>query len=293
MTAAPPPVVELELERALLAPWQAACAAVLGVAPVLARDALGPVLRFTSDHSPAHAASIGRVDLYGSHPRVRAHLQALGYAWDAQGYLATVPTPLSFRPRLRALGLDGNDGFTPEYHRVRSIYMSKRTWLSRQAAGAIPIALGGRGFYRRAGALARLAPAAWTEHLRYHLHGVQHDLSKHALCLHLVPRAQVAALGARARELVEHAWLAPQPLARFYENDLIAFCQAIWRDLPGPAEFAPTFTRPANLRQLHAALDHRLAPLARGLRSLPAWLREPSDPRPDFHIERPPRIVRL
>jgi hypothetical protein len=290
MTAAPPPVASLELERALLAPWQAACAALLAApAPVLTRDELGPVLRFTSDGSEAHAAAIGRVDLYGDHPRVRAHLRALGYAWDEHGWLATVPTPLGFRPRLRALGLGG--GFTPEYHRTRAPYMSKRTWLARQAAGAVPVALGGPAFYRHAVRLARFAPPAWREHLRYHLHGVQHDMTKHALCLHLVPGDQIAALGARARELLARSFVPPEPLGRFYENDLTAYCQAIWRDLPDPAAFAPTFTRPQNLRQLHAALEQRIAPLRRGLRSLPAWLRDPTGPRPIFHIERPPRIV--
>lgn len=290
MSAAPPPVHELELERALLAPWQAACAALLAAPPpLLARDEVGPILRFTSDHSPAHAAAIGRVDLYGDRPPVRAHLRALGYAWDDHGWLSTVPTPASFRPRLRALGLAG--GFTPEYHRTRTPYMSKRTWLSRQAAGAVPVALGGPAFYRHAIRLARLAPPRWREHLNYHLHGVQHDMTKHALCLHLVPADQIAALGARARELLARAIVPPEPLGRFYENDLTAYCQAIWRDLPDPAAFVPTFVRPRNLAQLRAALDRRLAPLRRGLRSLPAWLRDPAGPRPGFDIERPPRIV--
>ncbi len=288
--AAPPPILDLELERALLAPWQAACAALLSApAPVLDHDAGGPILRFTSDGSRAHAAAIGRVDVYGDHPRVRAHLRALGYAWDERGHLATVPTPLSFRPRLRALGLGG--GFTPEYHRTHTPYMSKRTWLSRQAAGAVPVALGGPAFYRLAVRLAPLAPPAWREHLRYHLHGVQHDMTKHALCLHLVPSDQIAALGTRAREWLDRAFVPPEPLGRFYENDLTAYCQAIWRDLPDPAAFVPTFLRPPNLRQLHAALARRLAPLRHGLRSLPAWLRDPGGPGPHFHIERPPRIV--
>ncbi|MBL8974120.1 MAG: hypothetical protein JNK56_26235 [Myxococcales bacterium] len=291
MSAAPPPLPGPEHERALLAPWQAACAALLAAPPpVLAADDGGPILRFTSDGSRAHAAAIGRVDVYGDHPRVRAHLRALGYAWDERGYLATVPTPHSFRPRLRALGLAG--GFTPEYHRTRAPYMSKRTWLMRQAAGAVPVALGGPGFYRLAVRLAPLAPPAWREHLRYHLHGVQHDMTKHALCLHLVPDDQIASLGARARELLERAIVPPEPLGRFYENDLPAYCQAIWRDLPDPGEFVPTFTRPRNLAQLHAALALRLAPLGRGLRSLPAWLRDPTGPRPTFQIERAPRIVR-
>lgn len=283
------PVLELEVERTLLAPWRRACARLLGAAPEHARDAGGPVLRFRSDDSPSYAAAIGKVRIYATHPPVRAHLQALGYAWDERGFLTTVPTPLSFRSRVQALGFAC--GFVPEYHRVAAIYMNKRTWIARQCAGALPVTVGTAGFYRRAAVRHAASPllpggAAWREHLRYHLHGVQHDMTKHALALHLVPPAQAQALGERALQAWDHnpGRLPPEPLARFYENDLIAYCQAIWRDLPEPAAFAPTFTRPHNLAQLHAALDARVAELGRGLLG---WLiATPAEPA-RFAIERP------
>lgn len=283
------PVLELEVERAVLAPWRAACGRLLGQAPELGRDDGGPVLRFRGDGSDAYAAAIGNVRVYATHAPVRAHLRALGYAWDDRGFLTTVPTPLSFRSRVQALGHDA--GFVPEYHRIAAIYMSKKTWIARQCAGALPVSVGTAGFYRRA-ALRRLASpllpggAAWREHLRYHLHGVQHDMTKHALCVHLVPPAQVRALGERALQ----AWdanpgrLPPEPLSRFYENDLTAYCQAIWRDLPEPAAFASTFERPRNLAQLHAALDARIAELGRGLLG---WLIATPAAPPRFTIERP------
>ena len=289
----PPPVLELEVERALLAPWLAAYTRLLGAAPQLTRDERGPVLRFRSDDSRTYATTIGQVRIYAAHPPVRAHLRALGYAWDERGFLTTVPTPLSFCSRLQGLGYPA--GFVPEYHRIADIYMSKPTWIARQCAGALPVSVGTAGFYRRA-RLRRLASpllpggAAWREHLRYHLHGLQHDMTKHALCVHLVPAARVRALGERALA----AWdrhpsrFPPEPLARFYENDLVAYCQNIWRDLPAPDAFAATFEHPQNLAQLHAALAARVAELGRGL--LGWWRTTPTAP-PPFHIERPRAFI--
>lgn len=282
---------DLELERVLLAPWRAACARVLGQAPTHAHDGRGPLLKFPHEDSPVHAAAIGRVRIYAD--AVRHHLRALGYDWDAHGVLATVPTPLSLRHRLRALGC-GDAGFTPEYHRVGAPDMPTAVWLARQCAGGLPIAIGTPGFYRRAvvrRALGRALPfnAAWQRRLHFHLHGVQHDMTKHALCLHLVPAAQVRAIGARVREAWAElgAWRGLAPLSRFYESDLTGYCQAIWRDLPAPAAFAPTFNSPANLARLHAALDLRIAQARRAPPWIFAALRRVPEAPARFDIERP------
>lgn len=275
-------------ETALLAPWQAAYARVLGTAPALEHADI-PRLRFVAAATPTYAATVGHVRLY-AHARVREHLRALGYGWGEDGSLTVVPTPLVLRPRLQSLGL-GDAGYTPEYHVVSGIYMAKATWLARQCAGFVPVSVGAAAWYRRVAlrlALHRVVPAPrWREHLEYHLHGVQHDMTKHALMLHLVPAASVRALGEAVRAAAdEHGGrVVPEPLTRFYENDLTAYCQAIWRDLPDPAEFAPTFTRPANLRQLHAALDRRVAETRRGLAH---WLTRAPERPPPYAIERPP-----
>ena len=283
--------LELEVERRALGPWRAACERFLGAAPQHARDERGPVLKFRGDDSPGHAAAVGKVRVYGGHTAVRTHLRALGYDWDDAGFLDTTPTPLTFAARVRALGFE--PGYVPELHTIAAIYLTKRIWVARQCAGLVPVTVGTASFYRRARvrhALSHALPggAAWREHLRYHLHGVQHDMTKHALCLHLVPVAQARALGER----VVHAWdqhpqrVPPEPLSRFFENDLIAYCQSIWRDLPDPAAFAPTFVLPRNLAQLHAALDRRIAEHARG--PLRWMVATPAFP-PAFAIERPPR----
>jgi hypothetical protein len=184
--------LEPEVEREALAPWRAACARFLGSAPQHARG----------DGSASHAAAIGKVRVFGGHAAVRTHLRALGYDWDDAGFLSTTPTPLSFAARVRALGCE--PGYVPELHTIAAIYMSKRTWVDRQCAGAVPVTVGTAGFYRRARvrrAISHALPggAAWREHLRYHLHGVQHDMTKHALCLHLVPASASSRRGPATR----------------------------------------------------------------------------------------------
>jgi hypothetical protein len=269
------PALSLELEARLLAPWQAACARILGHAPRLVRGEVGPQLVFTPDDTPMYRLAIANIRVF-AHARVRAHLTRLGYAWQADGTITTVPTPLALRARLRACGFR-DAGYTPEIHRIRNLYMSKRTWLSRQCAGRVPVTVGTAGYYAQVAVRARLpATRHWREHLRYHLYGVQHDMTRHALMLHLVPAAAVRELGSRVQAAADAApgLLVPEPLTRFYENDLTGYCQAIWRDLPDPAAFAATFRRPTNLAQLHAALDRRIAesrkPLLRRLLDPPA-----------------------
>ncbi len=285
------PADEVEAERQTLAPWRAACARLLGAAPQYTHDDHGPLLVFRSDPSKAHADAIGKVRIYGSHAPVRAHLRALGYAWDTHDFLTTIPTPGSFAARVRSRGFE--PAYLPELHVITDVYMSKHTWVARQCAGALPVTVGTAAFYRRAAihhAIRRVLPggAAWREHLRYHLHGLQHDMTKHALCLHLVPRAQVQALGERVLAgWQRHPQRAPpEPLARFFENDLLAYCHAIWRDLPDPEAFAPTFTLAANLAQLYAALDARITELAQG--PLRWMITTPARP-PTFTLERPRR----
>lgn len=280
----PPPAPDHEAR--LLAPWQAAYAEILGHAPALTDDA-GPQLHFVADPSEQYRLAIADIRVF-PHAAVRAHLARLGYAWDAAGSITTTPTPLALRPRMHALGLV-DVGFTPEIHPIRALYMSKRTWLLRQCAGAIPVTVGTAAYYRGV-ALRRRLPATrhWRDHLRYHLHGVQHDMTRHALMLHLVPAAAIRDLGDRVRTAARAApgFAVPEPLARFYESDLTGYCQAIWRDLPDPAAFAATYLLPTNLAQLHAALAVRVVETRRPL--LRRW-RDPLAKAPTFTIHPPPR----
>ncbi len=118
----PPPALTLDLEARLLAPWLAACAAILGHAPRLIAGPGGPQLVFPADAGDTYRRAVANIRVM-PHARVRAHVQRLGYAWDADGWITTTPTPLSLRARLRNCGIT-TSGYTPELHPIASIYMS-------------------------------------------------------------------------------------------------------------------------------------------------------------------------
>ncbi|WAS98600.1 hypothetical protein [Nannocystis punicea] len=275
-----------DAEAALLRPFCAAYHRRFGVAPALARDAHGLLLRFPAHDIPAHAVVVGRVDVLGGHPAVRAYLRQLGFTWDARGFIDGVPGPASLTTRVPALGP------RPRYYRAAYSAMNKRTWLEGNLRGEVPIALGAGVYYAALDAAARLRvpePRRVRAGRDYHFFGVQHDLTKHLLLTHLVPRALLLDLG-RALAGGLRRWhrgpLVPAPLARFYENDLLAYCQQIWRDLVDPSQFAPTCLLAANLDQLWRAVDDRLRESAAGPG---AWLWNDADTCPRFHITRPPR----
>lgn len=261
-----------DAEARLLAPWRAAYARRFGRAPELARDDHGLLLRFPAHRGPTEA--IGRVDVFGGHPAVRAWLRRLGFAWDDRGLLAAAPSPASVPARLRALGHDS--GPHPRYYQSDSSAMPHRTWLEGNLRGELPLQLGGPRWYAALALHARLRlpePARVRAARDYHFLGVQHDLTKHLALTHLVPRRLLADL-ARALAGGLRPWhrgpLVAAPLTRFYENDLLAYCQQIWRDLPDPSHFVTTCEHPANLAQLWRAVEARLAETAAG----PArWLR--------------------
>jgi hypothetical protein len=72
---------------------------------------------------------------------------------------------------------------------------------------------------------------------------------------------------------------------RFYENDLLSYCQAIWHDLPCPLDFVPTATHAENITQLWQAVERRLAEAAGDPRD---WLRSDADTYTRFAIVRSP-----
>ncbi|MDC0719695.1 hypothetical protein [Nannocystis bainbridge] len=277
-----------DAEAALLRPFIAAYRRRFGVAPALARDDHGLLLRFPAHDTRAHAAVVGRVDVLGGHPAVRAWLQRLGFTWDARGFVDGAPAPASLIARVPDLGP------RPRYYQAVSSAMNKRTWLEGNLRGEVPIALGAGTYYTALAAAARLRlpePRRVRAGRDYHFFGVQHDLSKHLLLTHRVPRPLLLELG-RALGDGLRRWhrgpLVSAPLLRFYENDLLAYCQQIWRDLADPAQFAATCQLPANLDQLWRAADDRLRESAAGPQR---WLRDDADTCPRFVITRPPRAT--
>lgn len=275
-------------EARLLAPWLAAFRRRFGAAPGLERDAHGLLLRFPALPGREPADALGRVDVLGGHPAVRAHLARLGFAWDDRGLLTRAPSPASFAARTRALG--HVPGPRPRWYQAGSAAMNKRTWLEGCLRGEVPLALATPGWYAALAVQARLGlpePRRVRAGRDYHFFGVQHDLTKHLVLLHLIPPDMLAALG-RALAAGLRPWhrgpLVAAPLVRFYENDLLAYCQQIWRDLPDPAAFVPMFLAPANVAQLWRAVAARLAETAAGPHT---WLRNDADTCPAFDLRRP------
>lgn len=280
-----PVALDPAAEAALLAPFLAAYHRRFGRAPRLARDPHGLLLRFPDHPGSAHAAVVGRVDVLGGHLPVRAHFQRLGFCWDLRGVITGAPTPASLLARLPDLGP------RPRYYQSVSSAMNKRTWLKGNLRGEVPLTLGVPAYYGalRLAARLRLPELPVQRAARdYHFFGVQHDLTKHLLLTHLVPRRLLLDLG-HALAAGLRPWhrgpLIAAPLLRFYENDLLAYCQSIWRDLPDPAEFVPTCLAPANLAQLWHAVRARLDETAAGPR---AWLATDADTCPKFQIARQP-----
>ncbi|MCY0986061.1 hypothetical protein OV203_02905 [Nannocystis sp. ILAH1] len=277
-----------DAEAALLRPFLGAYRRRFGVAPALARDDHGLLLRFPAHDVPAHAAVVGRVDVLGGHPAVRAYLQRLGFTWDARGVIDGAPAPASLIARAPMLGP------RPRYYQAASSAMNKRTWLEGNLRGELPLALGTAAYYTALALASRLRlpePRRVRAGRDYHFFGVQHDLSKHLLLTHRVPRPLLLDLG-RALADGLRRWhrgpLVSAPLVRFYENDLLAYCQQIWRDLADPSQFAPTCLLPANLDQLWRAVDDRLRESAAGPHT---WLWNDADTCPTFRITRPARAT--
>jgi hypothetical protein len=86
---------------------------------------------------------------------------------------------------------------------------------------------------------------------------VHHDMTKQALLTHLIPGSEVRHIGQRVEEVIGAWGPIAEPIVQFFEGELLGYCQAIWRDLQAPEDFAPTFLAPANLGQFHALLERR------------------------------------
>ena len=141
----------------------------------------------------------------------------------------------------------------------------------------------------------------------HHLLSGLHDMTKHVLPFHLVPRSRLLELGERAvaamgfvkrrlaRELgwariqgfAPKEWLAPVPLLSFYENDLVDYCHGVWNAIERPEDFEPTFVRSRHYAQLVDVLASR-ARQAKGLGA--PWSRVWPRPYLRFEIDGPTRL---
>jgi hypothetical protein len=286
---------EAAKEAQRLAPWRAAYGAFYGRAPELRQQGSDGVwtLRFRreDDRFDLFRRMVGTLGRFANKPRMLTHLRSLGFDWDEDGVLLTMPTPHGFRERMAALGLSGS-GFAPEILALDGLDLPAGAWLSRLFSAVVPINVGTESLYAHElpGGHSRVfarrtAAARWQQSMIHHLLAVPHDTTKHVLALHLVPRSCLLDLGERARAgvgpfrrwlggdlslrhprslgSVPKGWLAPVPLLTFYENDLVDYCHSVWAAVDVPEDFVATFTRKSHYAQLLDVLSRRLLQAAK------------------------------
>jgi hypothetical protein len=256
----------------LLAPWAAAFTAVCGE-PVRLEcgDAGAPQrIRFPRVFTP--------IELLGGSAHVqrtaalRDHVLGLGFAWDDDGRVTTVPAPGAFNAHLAAR--DPGAGFRIAYAAGTADAMALGPWLLRYLSGVITILVNVPAYY--AGVLA--AAEEVRAQARWGLLSVGHDLSVHALNYHLVPHVAVADLAARIRTALPDryaAWadpaaMAPLTLTYFFDNDFNRYTYAVWCRCDRPSDFAPLFRAERNYAQLVAALATRIEETRRGRGDVPS-----------------------
>jgi hypothetical protein len=269
-----------EQELVLLGPWRRAYEAHYGRAPELRTDAGTSTLTFRRevDDPDLYRRMVGTLGRFADKPKLRERVRALGYGWDEDGLLLTVPLPTALLHRMRALGLHGS-GFVPEFIVLNSLDLPIGAWLLRLAAGTVPIQVGTAELYSRETSRpprgkGKRRQGRWTHHLL----SLLHDMTKHVLPLHMVPRATLEQLGERvvsalgplrrrvARETrwarllsaVPKEWLAPVALLTFYENDLVDYGHAVWSAIEVPEDFEPTFLLRRHYTQLEDVLSRRI-----------------------------------
>lgn len=218
---------------------------------------------------------VGRAGHITHVPALVAHAHALGYAWDPEGRIVTVPTPASFNT-LVPLTAGPDLGFllTPVLRQTASPPPASALLHALDGVLAVP-------FLDHALLVSRLADStapARNRDLHFLMASTVHALSVLAFNTHLAPRSTLTDLGARVRAALPERvarWSqpdapAPLTLQRFYHHDLQQYAHAVWWRSETPADFARVFTHPDNLQQLHAALDTRLTETRAGLGDIPS-----------------------
>ncbi len=201
---------------------------------------------------------------FASNQLLRTYFERLGYGWDADGRVRTVPTPATFRARVHA-----GAGFLPRLLTSRWRTVPARAWLSHLCSGELPINVGTRALF---GALQPLRLPALASSRRATtftsplFHALGHDMSTHVLLLHRIPPGHVAALGreidrAAAPLVLRSGPFAPMPLLRFFENDLTRACRDIWVRIDRPQDFTSAFE--SALPEIRDQMHQRVAAVGR------------------------------
>jgi hypothetical protein len=267
----------IEDDAALLGPWvrafEALCGGPVDLEPLDPDDpGAGQRLSFPRVFDPIDL--VGGTGHFRQRRAMAEHVRRMGFEWDADGRVLTVPAPGAFNARLGKLGVE-QAGFRLAHANGTAHAMPLGPWLLRYMDGLITVLVNAPAYYDSllGGRLGRSRADP-----RWGLLSVAHDLSVHALNYHLIPHAAVAdlarriraALPERAAAWAEPAATAPLTLTYFYDNDLNRYTYAVWCRSERPGDFGSIFLAPHNYEQLLAALEIRLAETRSGRGDVPS-----------------------
>jgi hypothetical protein len=249
-------------ERELLGGWIETFERVYGARPALRPLAGAPEGQAQLVFPPVFRMQglVGSTSHFKSKPALVEHVRSLGFDWDAEGAILTIPTPATFNARAAALGL-GEVGYGLTYTVEDDTQFSPGPWLISYYGGRIPIHMASPTFYTE---FLRKQPA---DSLQFHFASFVHDVSVHALNYHLIPHAVIEAMGGRVREAMGEMWddwtadavrTAPRAMPFFLDNDLNRWGYEIWAMAATPEQFIEIASRPHNVDQLRLALDVRI-----------------------------------
>jgi len=250
----------------LLGPWASAFAAVCEKPVQMeALDPTGtePGVRMTFPCVFEPIQLIGGSGHFRHNPAMVEQVRRMGFAWNDEGRVLTMPAAGAFNERLAAAA-PKDSGFRVSYANGTTATMPLGPWLLRYMDGVITVLVNAPEFYESM--LAGGLPPQHRDRARWGLQSVAHDLSVHALNYHLIPHAAITAVADRIRAAVPERYalwsqpetIAPLTLTYFYDNDFNRYTYAVWCRCQRPAEFADIFLAAPNFEQLLAALEIRL-----------------------------------
>jgi hypothetical protein len=260
------PPATLEDDATLLDPWARAFEALCGEPVVLepldpSQPDAGQRMTFPRIFEPIEL--VGGIGHFRRSPAMVDQVRRMGFDWDADGRVMTVPAPGAFNARLATIGFP-QAGFSVGYANGETPAMPLGPWLLHYMHGRMTVLVNAPAFYESL--LGAGQPPYLRDGARWGLMSVAHDLSVHALNYHLIPHAAVADLAARIRAAVPERYadwarpgtITPLTLTYFYDNDFNRYTYAVWCRCERPEDFAAIFVAKRNYDQLVAALEVRL-----------------------------------
>jgi hypothetical protein len=269
----------MDNDRKILAAWADAYPRYWGEGPTFGElPGGGTTVTFPDIPDPFGLSKImiGSVDVFSGKPHMLDHLRRVGFNWNERGLINTVPLPSSFRPAMTRAGFP-EAGYEPFLVALDQPDLLLGSWFGCMCDGLVIINVGTKVFYEQhvpdtMGQTFKLKPGSRlkTEDIAKHFMYVQHDTSKHAILLNLVPKSCYRAYGERIKTAfadIYPRWTNDpaymphvySPITRFYENDLVIYCDRVFECVRRPEDFVATFADEANHKQLLEQLENKVA----------------------------------